>query len=437
MTGPAGGELASIVDLGHDGRGVARLGGKAVFVAGALPGETVRIRRQRRGRRHDEAELLEVVTASPERVTAPCPAFGRCGGCALQHLAPAAQIAAKGRQLLAELARIGRVTPERTLAPLTGPTLGYRRRARIGAKYLTRKGRAIVGFREQDSPHLADLEACPVLAAPLDGMLGALAALIGSLSIPALVPQIEVAVADAATVLVLRVLAPLGPGDAERLVAFAARHGVEFWLQEAGPDSARPLTGAGTALSYRLAGFDLTLGFGPLDFVQVNAALNERMVELALELLEPGRDEAVLDLFCGLGNFTLPLARHCGSVLGIEGDAALVARARDNAARNGLGNVRFKVANLAADLRGEPWAGERFARVLLDPPRAGAVEVLPLVARSRPRRVVYISCHPGTLARDAGLLVHEHGFRLLAAGVMDMFPHTAHVESVAVFEPAR
>ena len=431
-----GAEEAEVVDLAHDGRGVARLGGKAVFVAGALPGERVLVRRTRQRARHDEALLLEVLAPSAERVAPACRHYGRCGGCALQHLDPAAQLAAKQRELMSQLERIGRLRPERMLAPLGGPPYGYRRRARLGVRVLPHSGRAIVGFRERTSPRLADVRDCPVLAVPAGALCEPLGELVGLLSIAARVPQIEIAVGERATVLVLRVLAAPSAGDLERLRAFGAAHGVEFWLQPGGAESAAPIDPPGAVLDYALAEFGLTLEFGPLDFVQVNAELNRRMVGQAVALLEPAADEAVLDLYCGLGNFTLPLARRAGRVLGVEGDAALVGRARRNAERNGIGNARFALADLAGDLRAEPWARERFDLVLLDPPRAGAQEALPLIGASGARRVVYISCHPASLARDAGLLVREHGFRLLAAGVMDMFPHTAHVESLAVFEPS-
>lgn len=426
---------AEVVDLGHDGWGVARVNGKVVFVAGALPGERVTIGRQKRRAGRDEAELLAVLAASPDRVSPPCEHFGICGGCALQHLAPAAQLAAKARELQDQLERIGRVQPERELPPLEGPLLGYRRRARLGVKYVPKKGRVLVGFRERESPYVTDVRRCHVLEPRVGERVGALGELIGALTIRDRIPQIEVAVAEAVTVLVLRILAPLADADAERLRAFAREHGVEFWLQPGGLDTAAPLDPPGSTLRYRLPAFDVALEFGPLDFVQVNGVLNERMVSHALELLQPQPADAVLDLYCGLGNFTLPLARRAARVHGVEGEAGLVARARRNAERNGLANATFAVANLAADLRGEPWARERWNRVLLDPPRVGAKEALPAIATSGAERIVYVSCHPGSLARDAGLLVHEHGFRLVAAGVMDMFPHTAHVESIALFEP--
>jgi 23S rRNA (uracil1939-C5)-methyltransferase len=451
-------ETVTIVDLDHDGRGVARLGAKVVFVPGALPGETVRLGRRRRRSGHDVAELAAIVARAPERVEPPCAHFGVCGGCALQHLAPEAQRAAKGRELLAQLERIGKVVPDAVLAPLAGPVLGYRRRARLGVKYVPKKGRVLVGFRERESPYVTDVRRCHVLAEPVGRLVVPLAALIDQLEIRDRLPQIEVAIgesdgvatsapagtaapgaapADGApvVVLVLRVLALPSDADLGRLRSFAREHGIEFWLQPGGYETAAPLDPPALRLRYALPEFGVDLEFGPLDFVQVNAELNRRMVSQAIGLLAPAPTDSVLDLYCGLGNFTLPLARRAARVSGVEGEAGLVARARANAERQGVVNAAFAVADLSKDLRGEPWAREHWNRVLLDPPRVGAREVLPAVAASRAERVVYISCHPGSLARDAGLLVHEHGYRLVAAGVMDMFPHTAHVESIAVFEP--
>jgi 23S rRNA (uracil1939-C5)-methyltransferase len=426
---------AEVVDLAHDGRGVARLGGKAVFVAGALPGERVLVRRTRQRARHDEALLLEVLAPAATRVAPACRHYGRCGGCALQHLAPAAQVESKARELRSQLERIGRVRAARELEPLQGPLYGYRRRARLGVRLLPASGRAIVGFRERSSPRLADVRDCPVLAAPAGALCEALGELVGLLSIADRVPQIEVAVGEHATVLVLRVLRAPSAADLERLRAFGAAHRVELWLQPGGAESAAPIDPPGAVLDYSLPEFGVSLEFGPLDFVQVGGELNRRMVAQCVGLLGPGPGDSVLDLYCGLGNFTLPLARRAGRVLGVEGEAGLVGRARRNAERNGITNARFVVADLTAALTAERWVRERYDLVLLDPPRAGAAEILPLIAASGARRVVYISCHPASLARDAGILVHQHGFRLMAAGVMDMFPQTAHVESLAVFEP--
>jgi len=427
-------EEADIIDLSHEAHGVARLDGKAVFVTDALPGERVVLKRVRRHRNFDEAVLESVLESSPDRVAAPCPHYGSCGGCSLQHLAPAAQLAFKQAQLLESLGRLGGVAPESVLEPLTGPVWNYRRRARLGIKQVARKGRVLVGFRERAAPFVADLHECRILAAPLDRLMDPLAALVDSLSIAARVPQAEVAAADGACALVLRVLDPPSGADLERLMAFEREQGVRIYLQPGGPGTVAPLTPGQAPLGYRLAAHDVTIEFEPTDFIQVNGALNEVMVARAVERLDPQPGERVLDLFCGLGNFSLPLATRAREVVGIEGDAGLVARAGRNAARNGIANAVFYTGDLMAGAFDAPWALRRYDRVLLDPPRAGAREVLPVVGRSGAGRVVYISCHPGSLARDAGILVRDHGFRLEAAGVMDMFPHTTHVEAVAVFE---
>jgi 23S rRNA (uracil1939-C5)-methyltransferase len=428
-------ETAEIVALDHEGRGIARPGGKTVFVDGALPGEEVRLLRTRRRRRHDEARVIEVLRPSADRVAPRCAHFGVCGGCSLQHFAPDAQLAARTRIVAGQLEHLGGVRPERWLAPLTGPAWAYRRRARLGCRYVERKGRVLVGFRERSSPLLADLQGCEVLAGNAGRLISPLAALIGGLGIMRRVAQIEVAVADNATALVLRVLDAPSEADLGALRAFETDHGVEIYLQTGGLDTVTPVSPPATPLRYGLPGLTAGIRFAPTDFIQVNAEMNRLMVARALELLAPQPGDRALDLFCGLGNFTLPLARHVAEVTGVEGDAALVARARENAARNDIGNARFVAADLAAP-GGEPsWAG-RHDLVLLDPPRAGAREVLPAIVAARPRRIVYVSCDAATLARDAGILVAGHGFRLAAAGIMDMFPHTAHVESIAVFEPA-
>ena len=423
-----------VVSLAHDGRGVARVEGKTVFVDGALPGETVMASRGRKHRRYDEATLLEVLEASPDRVQPGCAHFGVCGGCALQHLDGTRQIEAKQAHVAEQFARVGQVEPARWLEPLRGPPWGYRRRARLAAKYVIKKERVLVGFRERAKPYVADVTACPVLAAPVGPLIGELAELVGTLSIRGRLPQFEVAVGETATALVARVLDEPTAEDRQRLRAFAAARGVEIYLQPGGLDTVAPLDPPATPLRYRLPEFDVEITFQPIDFIQVNAAINAQAVSLALELLQPTASHKVLDLFCGLGNFTLPIARRAGRVIGVEGEAGLVARARANAAANGIENAEFHVADLTADPAEAPWARGGFDRVLLDPPRAGAAGVLPLIGRVRPDRIVYVSCHPASLARDAGVLVNGHGYRLAAAGVMDMFPHTAHVESIAVFE---
>jgi len=378
--------------------------------------------------------VIEVLEPSSDRVEPRCAHYGVCGGCSLQHLDGERQLEAKREQVAEQLRRIGGVEPASWLEPLRGPLWSYRRRARLGVKFVSRKGRVLVGFRERASPFVADVRRCEVLAEPVGAMVGDLATLVDGLSIRSRLPQIEVAVAARATALVLRVLDPPSEADLAMLREFAARHRVEFYLQPGGLDTVTPLDPEPTPLGYPLPAFDVEIGFRPTDFIQVNGPLNELAVEHAVRLLAPGPGDAVLDLFCGLGNFTLPLARRSRHVTGVEGDAVLVERARANARANAVDNAEFHATDLATDPRGAPWAAGRFDRVLLDPPRAGAAGVLPLVAASGAAKIVYVSCHSGSLARDAGALVRDHGFRLAAAGVMDMFPHTAHVESIAVFE---
>jgi 23S rRNA (uracil1939-C5)-methyltransferase len=397
---------ADIVDLAHDGRGVARIDGKAVFIEGALPGERV-----------------------PR-----CAHFGVCGGCSLQHLSAAAQLAAKERQLLENLQRIGNVQPARVLAPLRGPEWAYRRRARLGVKYVHKKGRVLAGFREREKPYIADIKRCEILLAPLAGLPAELAALTETLAIREKIPQVEVAAGDGATALVFRVLEAPGAADLEKISAFGVEHGLQIFLQTGGLDTVRAVRADYAPLSYAVDGGSVVIEFGAVDFIQVNRDINASMVDAAMTLLRPEAGDAVLDLFCGLGNFTLPLARRARQVLGVEGEASLVSKALANAARNGIGNAQFAVENLFEPKTFGAWAKERYDLVLLDPPRAGAAELLTRMGQWNPRRVVYISCHPGSLARDAGILVGAQGFTLTAAGVMDMFPHTTHVESIAVFE---
>lgn len=426
-------ESGVVLALNHDGDGIVKAG-KTAFVPGALPGEAIRYRRTRCHRQHDEAQLVEVIVPAAERVVPPCPHFGVCGGCALQHLAPAAQLAGKGAELAGCLERIGRVAPREWLAPLAGPAWNYRRRARLSARFVRKKGRSLVGFRERSAPYVAEIESCRVLAPPFDTLVTPLSLLLTSLSIRERIPQVEVAAGDCASAVILRVLSAPSAPDLDAIRAFGAAHDVTMYLQPGGLDTVAPVDGVPAALDYALPEFDLSLAFEPIDFIQVNAAINRALVSRVAELLGAGPADRVLDLFCGLGNFALALARRAGHVVGVEGDAGLIARARANAARNGIGNAEFHVGNLAAeDVAESRWWGG-VTHVLLDPPRAGAREVLPAIARLAPRRIVYVSCHPGTLARDLGILVHEHGYVLKAAGVLDMFPHTTHVESMALLE---
>ncbi|MCD9031092.1 23S rRNA (uracil(1939)-C(5))-methyltransferase RlmD [Luteimonas sp. Y-2-2-4F] len=424
-----------IVDLSHDGRGVARReSGKTVFVAGALPGERVLAKQTARSRSFDEATAVEVERASPDRVPPRCPHFGVCGGCVLQHLEESKQILAKQRVLLENFERIGHVAPRTVLPPLTDAQWGYRRKGRFSVRRVEKKGKTLVGFREQDPRFVADLSVCHTAIPEIGERVEALSRLVDAMDARHEIAQIEFIAGDDTVALVFRHLAPLSAADRERLEAFAREHGYAVFLQPGGVDSVHALWPADPPLSFRLPRWDVELGFRPLDFIQVNRGLNEKMIALALDLLDAQPGERVLDLFCGLGNFTLPLARGGAHAVGVEGDAGLVARARENAQRNGLADVQFHAADLTQPLAGQPWARQGFDRLLLDPPRSGADGVLRQLPLKGLKRIVYVSCHPGSLARDAGYLVRERGWTLRAAGVMDMFPHTAHVESIAVFE---
>jgi 23S rRNA (uracil1939-C5)-methyltransferase len=424
-----------VVDLSHEAQGIAKLDGRAVFIAGALPGETVEVQLLQRRKGVQEAKLLQVINASPDRVEPKCRHYVVCGGCAEQHLSSGQQLALKQTQLLDNLARIGKVDVPTVLPPLQADVWNYRRRARLGARWVPQKNRTLVGFRERSSSKLADISRCEVLREPLSSLIEPLSVLLGSLSVRDKVPQVEAAVADNVIALVIRILDDLTEADLAALHAFRIQHGVQIYLQREGYDSIKPLHPETVqALIYALPQFKLEFEFLPNDFIQVNGALNQQMVALALQLLEVNSQDVVLDLFCGIGNFTLPIAQQAAQVLGIEGEVALVERARDNARRNGVSNAEFMVANLFEEHKDSPFAKRQFIKVLLDPPRAGAREILPVIAHGGAQRVVYISCHPGSLARDAGILVHELGYTLKSAGVLDMFPHTAHVESVAVFE---
>ena len=423
-----------ISDLSHDGRGVAHVEGKAVFVADALPGERVRARIVRKHRHFNEAQTEEVLRGSPQRVAPRCIHYGVCGGCALQHLEAGAQIEAKQRVLAENFARIGKVEPKQWLPPLIAEPWGYRRRGRLSVKHVPKKGKTLLGFRERDPRFVADLSRCEVLHPALGLKLDALGALLNSMEGAASIPQIEFAAGDEAFALVFRHLMPLAQADREKLTAFGHEHGFAILLQPGGNDSVHALDPEQVRLHYRLDDYELDLEFEPLDFVQVNPELNKRMIAHALQLLDPQPTDRVLDLFCGLGNFSLPIARLGGFVCGVEGDVGLIERARANAARNGVTNAEFGVGDLALDPRGSPWARAEWDKWLLDPPRTGAAGLLEHLPGKSVKRVVYVSCHPGSLARDAGTLVQRHGFTLAAAGVMDMFPHTAHVESIALFE---
>jgi 23S rRNA (uracil1939-C5)-methyltransferase len=432
-------EMAIIDALTHDGRGIAAIEGKKVFVAGALPGEQVRVVRHKIRRGHDEADLLEVLVPSQERVVPRCEAFGVCGGCALQHVDTADQRAIKQKSLEDSLERIGGVCPDRWLKPIFDATgegsWQYRRRARLAVRDVSAKGRVLVGFRERGAALVTDMHRCEVLAPPLGGLIDPLSDLIGRLTIKARLPQVELAVGDNAVELVFRVLDPPTSGDRDSLRRFGEEHGIRISLQPGGIDSVMPLDPdtPRESLHYDLPDFDVRVRFEPTDFVQVNGPVNRQMVAAAVELLQLRQDDRVLDLFCGIGNFSLPLARRSGYVLGIEGETAQVVRAVQNAGLNGITNCEFRVSDLAAVDGSESWIRQSWNKVLLDPPRTGAEAVIGKLAKTGAERIVYVSCHPATLARDAGALVWKQGYRLEAAGIIDMFPHTAHVEAIALF----
>jgi len=425
---------ASITSMSHDGKGVARIEDKATFIHGALPGETVMFRYISRKKKHDEGIAEEIVKASPDRVQAKCEHYGVCGGCSLQHMAPAAQIASKESILIDNLEHIGKVKSQEILPPLLNENpWQYRRKARLGVKNVPKKGKVLVGFRERGNSFIADLIHCHVLHPRIGELLPQLSKLVEGFSIKDRVPQVEMAMDDDRCVLIFRILDPMSEEDKQQLAAFSQAHNIVPYLQTGGPDTVVPLDGTGVDLYYELPSQNLSLGFLPGDFTQVNTEINRKMIDRAIEMLDVRAEDQILDLFCGVGNFTLPLAKHAGEVIGVEGDEGLVQRAHENAKRNNLTNVDFFTANLYEELAPESWLKRGFNKALLDPPRSGAQEILSLLPKMGIETILYISCYPGTLARDAGELVNEHGYKLVSAGVMDMFPHTSHVESIALF----
>ena len=458
-----------VESLDQEGRGIAHCEGKVIFIEGALPGELVTYSSYRRKPSYEQARVVDILKQSFMRVQPKCSYFGVCGGCSMQHLEPRAQVAVKQRVLEDNLARIGKVKPESILPPIYGMPWGYRQRARLSVRHVLKKGKTLVGFREKNGKYVADMQHCEILEPKIGGMLGQLAQLIEGLSIRHALPQIEVAGGDNVDVLVLRILEPLSAADEALLRSFADEHGVQFWLQPKGPDTVVPFHPLDApALTYTLPEFDIEMPFAPSEFTQVNHQLNRVMVHRAMHLLDPQPGERIADFFCGLGNFTLPMARRGAQVLGIEGSDALVRRAQQNAAHNGLSeNANFAAMNLfeidgptleqlgssfsgGEDSRSEdslPGDHSRnrlasrvtchdrpFDKWLVDPPRDGAMELVKAVGDNGPQRIVYVSCSPATLARDAEVLVHVKGYALKAAGVMNMFPQTSHVESIALFE---
>lgn len=435
-----------IDNLSHDGRGIAHIKGKITFIENALPNEIVTFRYIRKQSKFDEGVATEIITAMPERVTPRCQHFGICGGCSLQHMNSHTQIQFKQQHLLEQLQHFGGVQPKQLLPPIIGPVWQYRHKARLGVKYLTKKEKAMVGFREKHSRYLADLKQCEILSPPVGTMITDLKLLIESLDAKLQIPQIEVAISNATppdpskneeqVALIFRHLTALSETDLSKFRQFAQENKIDLYLQPGGLDSVYLLwpSDGKNQLSYSLPEFELELLFHPCDFSQVNSAINQQMIKQAITLLAPNTDETVLDLFCGFGNFTLPLAKSAKHVVGIEGDNKMVSRARSNAQHNQIQNVEFFMANLAEEKSYGQWARRHYDKILLDPPRSGALATLPLINQCDAKRIVYISCNPATLARDAGILAANFHYRLDKVGVLDMFPHTSHVESMAVFE---
>ena len=424
---------ATIESLSPEGRGVTHIDGKITFIAGALAGEQVNFIYDNIRAKFSEGHVVDVIQSSAERVKSECEHAAICGGCSLQHMDADAQIQHKQSVLLGHFQNLANIQPIEVLPPLTGPIWGYRKKARLGVRYVRKKERVLVGFREKNSSFLADIKQCEVLHPSVGHHLLDLSELIGDLSCFDKIAQIEVAVDDSHTCLIFRNLVDVDENDRQKLIAYAQANNIDLYLQPKGPDSIELIWPESSSLSYSVEeGLDVY--FKPSDFTQVNTEINIKMVERAIELLQLYKNDNILELFCGLGNFTLPLAKRVSSVVGIEGDKGLIDRARENAQANNLGNITYHVANLMDDVAGAPWLrNANYNKVLIDPPRSGAIEVLPHIVKLGAECILYISCNPATLARDTSYLVNEAGYELTKAGVMDMFPHTAHVESIALF----
>jgi 23S rRNA (uracil1939-C5)-methyltransferase len=426
---------AFIESIDHEGVGVAHVDGKVTFIDGGVTGERVEFTRRRSRGNFDLGTVTQVLRESSLRVTPRCRYFGTCGGCAMQHVEPSAQVAAKQRVLEDNLGRLGKVTPGLMLPPVSGPAWRYRTRARLSVHYVAKKGGVLVGFHERRSSFVADVLSCEVLPPHVSKLIPELREMFTSMTLRDRLPQLEVAVGESVTVFVLRNLEPIPEEDAAKLRDFADRHGIQWWLQPKGPDTAHPFhPREAPALEYRLPEFGVTLGFSPTDFTQVNAGVNRVLVKRAVDMLDPRAGERVGDLFCGLGNFTLALASRGAEVIGMEGAPGLIARAQRNAVANGLADrAHFLAHDLYKDAAGALARLGPVDKLLIDPPRDGALEICKQLSEPGPSRIVYVSCSPSTLARDAGVLVNVKGYRLAAAGVVNMFPHTGHVESVALF----
>ena len=430
-------QTAQIDNLSHDGRGIARIDGKATFIQGALSNEVVEFHYTRIKKDFDEGTLINVIEPSPLRVDPRCPHYLMCGGCSLQHMSEQEQIHFKQEQLLDLLSRFGHTQPQSILPPLVSAHWNYRNKARLSVRFVEKKQAAMVGFRERNNPrYITEINQCPVLNAKVDADIISLRHLIDALEDKHNIAQIEVAAGDNEIALIFRNLMPLSASDELKIKGFGEQYIYKIFLQPAGPDSVYCLypEGSDEYLTYSLPDYKITFKFHPTDFTQVNAELNKKMVALALELMDLKSTDLVLDLFCGLGNFSLPMAQLCSKVVGVEGSKAMVDRAYMNAKDNNLENVAFFAANLDDIAEVNNIVQQQFNKILIDPPRSGALEIVKQIDKLNPERIVYVSCNPVTLARDTDVLVNQKGYVLVHAGVMDMFPHTTHVESIALFQ---
>ena len=428
---------AEIHGLSHDGRGIATIHGKTTFMTGALPTETCTYRIIKKRSHYNEAEALNILTPfSQQRTTPICKHFNICGGCSIQHMNFTAQMQLKQNTLLEQLKHFGKVTPETILPPLHAQSSEYRRKARLGVRYVIKKNKLLIGFREKAGRYLADIEHCPVLHPKIGEHLFALSELISSLEQYRHIPQIEVAIGDQDLALIFRHLQTLPDGDIKKLIAFGSKHGFHIYLQPNAPANINKIwpQDNNDRLTYTLPDYQLEFKFHPLDFTQVNLEINRLMVKQAIELLNLKMTDVVLDLFCGIGNFTLPISKYVHKVIGVEGNSEMVKRAQENAAHNQITNSFFYTANLIELPIQSTWSSYQYNKILLDPPRAGAKEILPLLNGSGVEKIIYVSCNPSTLARDAGELVHQYGYQLKQVGIMNMFPHTSHTEAMAVFD---
>jgi 23S rRNA (uracil1939-C5)-methyltransferase len=426
--------VAVIENLSHDGRGIAHIDGKITFIQNALPGEEVTFKYTAQHRSYDEAYAFKVENRSKWREKPPCPHYHVCGGCSMQHIRSDAQIEHKEKVLLDQLKHFGNVIPKEVLSPLTGPTTGYRQRARLGIRYVPKKENSVlVGFREKNGQFIAEMDSCETLNPRIGLKIRAFRSFFDTLMMREFIPQMEIACTEDKVALVLRHLSNFPPEDAEKLMAFAKENDFELYFQSGGPDTVKKVWPQDDVnwMKYELSDHEVELEFHPMDFTQVNPYINRQMVNRAIALLDPQPHDNILDLFCGLGNFTIPIAQYCKKITGVEVDEAMVHRGYHNAEHNKIKNIEFHAADLAKDISNMAFAKQKYDKILLDPPRTGALELMPYFKAFNAPRVVYVSCNPATLARDVGELVQQ-GYILEKVGIMDMFPHTSHVESIAL-----